>query len=242
MATTTEKPSSTANDVIFVYAYHNLPGISDGEWVEYYKPERFQRLREDLKSHIEHQLDLFPESYDYEGYFLAAEYGNPEDSITDDELPVFRSALAPEDQQTPLRDLHPTDVLQGFRAVMLKRISGDLADARTAVELFNWVMECAIEAVDSRNPRSYIRVETAKEFGPWFIDSILESIESLQQTWRHDPYEKFIGEKFEPLKPLLDMLKPIVHSGAWPYNDLSLGRLVLIVDYFKKVVEEGWRS
>jgi hypothetical protein len=75
-----------------------------------------------------------------------------------------------------------------------------------------------------------------------FIDSILESIQSLQQTWRYDPYGEFIGEKFEPLKPLVDMLKPIVHSDVWPYNDLSLGRLVLIVDYLKKVVEEDWRS
>jgi hypothetical protein len=242
MATTPEGTPSTATDVMFVCAYHNLPGISDGEWVEYYTPEGFQRLREDLKSYIEHQLDLFSESYDYADYFSGGEYGNPEDSISDDELPVFRSALAAEDQQTPLPDLHPLDVLQGLRAVMFKRMAGDLADARSAVELFNFVMECAIEAVDSRNPRSYIRVETPKEFGPWFIDRILGSIESLQQTWRHDPYEKFIGQKFEPLKPLLDMLKPIVQSAAWPYNDLSLGRLVLIVDYFKKVVEEDWRS
>jgi hypothetical protein len=76
------------------------------------------------------------------------------------------------------------------------------------------------------------------EFGPRFIDGLLGSVESLKLTWRHDSYERFIGKKFAPLKPLLDLLHTLVHNEAWPRNDLALGELLLIVYYFKRLVEE----
>ena len=242
MTTTTQNPPGTATEVLFVYAYHNLPGISDGSWVEYYAPARLEELRQALKSHIEHQLDLFSESYDYEEYFSIAEYGNPRDSISDDELSTFQSALASEDRQTPLHELHPRDVLWGFRAVILKRIAGDLTEVRWAIELFNDIMESAIEAVDNHNARSYVRLQTAREFGPWFIEYLLEAVKALQQTRRQDSYHLFIAEKFSHLKPILDILHPVIHSTAWPHSDLSLGQFLLIVDYYKKVVEDDWHS
>jgi hypothetical protein len=46
------------------------------------------------------------------------------------------------------------------------------------------------------------------------------------------------GATFEPLTPLLDKLRTMVRREGWPRNDLALGRLLLIVDYFKQVVEE----
>ena len=115
---------------------------------------------------------------------------------------------------------------------MLHRISvGDLEDIRGAAELFNGILEC------DESPRSYMSIEAAKEFGPWFIDRIIGAIEGLDQRWQHDTYERFIGEKFKPLRPLLEMLRPVVQHEGWPWTDLSLGQLLLIVDYFKKVVE-----
>jgi hypothetical protein len=234
---------NTAIDFVFASAYHNLPGISDGEWVGYYAPAEFERLGRDLKSYIEHQLDLFAENSDYAEYFSLADYGDPTDSISDVEEVTFRSALSPAEQNTTLGELDTRDVLHGFRAVILKRVaSGDLAEIRSGLELFNRIVEDAIECVDSGNPRSYIRLETAAEFGPRFIDGLLGSVESLKQTWGYDPYERFIGEKFAPLKPLLDLLHTLVHSEAWPRNDLALGELLLIVYYFKRLVEEQWQA
>jgi hypothetical protein len=56
-----------------------------------------------------------------------------------------------------------------------------------------------------------------------------------------DSYRRFLGERFAPLKPLLDTLQPIVHRDGWPRNNLGLGRVLLVVDYFKQVVGE-WNS
>src|ERR1022692_3101387 len=70
MATNAEHPPSIATELIFVNAYHNLPDISEAEWIDYYAPPEFNGLRDDLKTHIEWQLDLFSD----EDYFSAAEY------------------------------------------------------------------------------------------------------------------------------------------------------------------------
>jgi hypothetical protein len=234
MATNAEHPPSIATELIFVYAYHNLPGISEAAWIDYYAPPEFNGLCDDLKTHIEWQLDLFSESYDYSE-------DNPECSISDDEKAAFRSVQDAEDCGTAVEDLNPLDVLRGFRAVMLVRVaSGDLANIRSAVKMFNYIIACAFDAAD--NPQSYIRIETAAQFGPWFIDRLFKSIQGLQQTGRCDPYGKFIGEKFETLEPALSLLRPLVHDEEWPRNDLALGRLLLIVDCFKRVVEEEGQS
>jgi hypothetical protein len=59
---------------------------------------------------------------------------------------------------------------------------------------------------------------------------------SLKQQSGGDSYRLFVGEKFERLKPLFDMLHRIVHREGWPGNDLALGRVLLIVDYLKEIV------
>jgi hypothetical protein len=224
---------------IFVEAYYNLPGIWESEWVEYYPATNLDRLRSELKSHIEHQLDLFSES-EYEDHFSAAEYGNPEEFITADELPLFRAALPKSGQQLPLDELHPRDQLKGYRAVLLNRVAnGDWAALQSAVYRFNWLIEAAIEGVDDRDARSYIEIKTEKDFAPSFIGSLLASIDRLQEPRRrYDHYSEFIGERFQPLKPLLEILRPSVSHPAWPSSDLALGRFLLIVDYFKVVSDE----
>jgi hypothetical protein len=119
---------------------------------------------------------------------------------------------------------------------------GDLEEIRTALRLFDEVIGGAVEGVDDRNPHSSITLEYAAEFAPPFIDGLLESVENLKQTWRSDPYRKFIGEQFEPLKPLLKRLQRAISQPEWPRDDLSLGEVLLIVDHFKDVIEEGWQT
>jgi hypothetical protein len=236
-------PPSATSELIFVDAYHNLPGISDGEWVQYYLPGSLQRLRTDLRLYIQHHLDLFSESYDYEDYFSQAEYEDPEDALAVEEMTVFRSALSPEDRGAPWANLWARDLLHGYRAVMLHRIStGDLDAIRSATEMFNGIMESAIEGVVGQNPRCYVYIETAKEFGPKFVDRILGSIKRMDETWRRDPFDRFLGEEFKPLRPILETLGSFVQHEGWPHSDLSIGRLLLIVDYYVKLVEEKWRA
>lgn len=114
-------------------------------------------------------------------------------------------------------------------------------DICSAVEVFNYIIECAIGSVDSRDPRSHIRVGAAREFSLWFIDRLLGSIQILQETWRLDARERFLGERFEHLKPILDMLRSKVQSESWPRADLAQGQFLLIVDYFKMVVDD-WQN
>jgi hypothetical protein len=236
MATNAERPPNTATELLFVHAYHNLPGVSETDWIEYYAPSEFQRLRDDLKAHIELQLELFAE------YLSEAEY-DVESSIGDREEGVFRCGLSPADRDKPVDELNALDTLGGFRAVMLHHVaSGKLADMRRAAWLFDHIMEGASEGPFKRNPESYLSIQTAAQFGPWFVDRLFRSIESLKQTRRYDPYTKFIGGKFEALEPVLRMLRPLVLDEGWPHSDLALGRLLLIVDCFKEVVEEEWHS
>ncbi len=233
-----EYPGVITN-LIFVYAYHNLPGISEREWVEYYPCNALRSICEAVTAEVSEQLDLFANSADYAGYFAGAEYGNPEDSISADEIAIFRSALSKGDRNTPFEELHPLDVLDGFRSVILKRIDkATLADIRDGLQLFDFIFECALAASGRSNPGSTVSVEPAEEFGRWFVDSLIRSIET-RDTVRAG-YAGFIADKFEPLKPLLEMLRPMVRHEGWPHSDLALGRLLLIVDYFKRVVEDEW--
>ena len=134
-----------------------------------------------------------------------------------------------------------TDVLGGFRAVILERIAvGNLDAIRDAICLFNDIFECSLDPTDNQNSRSNLSLRNASEFVPWLIDSLVESVERLKQTSRLDPYEKRIGEKFEPLKPLLETLHRTVHQDGWPRNNLILVKALLIVDRFIEVVEEAW--
>ena len=225
--------------LLFVRAYHNLPAISEGDWVDYYHPQAISRLRWDLKEYVEHQLDLFSP----DASFAFGECEPAQESLRDGEVAVFQLALQPRDRGTPLDELHPLDQLRGFRAVIVNRIScGDLDAIRAALWLFDYIMESGIGADTEGNPHSSIRLELAGEFAPWLIGRLLGCVESLTETWRCDPYRKFIGAEFEPFKPLLDGLQRVVSQPGWPQNDLCLGRVLLIVDHFKWIVEERWHQ
>ena len=117
---------TTATPLIFVYAFHNLPGISDGEWVNYYKPEDEARLRADIRHYVQIQLDLFRMSAEYGEYFATAEYESPCESFDDQDLLLFRAALPRTEQNTPLEELHPSYVFGGLRAVVLHQL--EIAD------------------------------------------------------------------------------------------------------------------
>ena len=215
-----------------MYGYHKLPGISEGEWLEYYRPTALGRLRRDLKNYVNQQLNLFSTSGDYGEFFCVAEFEEWR-SLDEDEIKVFKLALPPEERNTSPEELHPADCLNGLRAVMLQRIvEGDLTEIRSALELFDSIIESAIEAVDERNPRSYITLQSAAEFAPWFIDRLLESVDpDARRPWRHDPHQTVVGETLQPLKPILDSLGHAVHQRGWPRDDLALGRFLLVVDY-----------
>lgn len=232
--------SFVPGSLIFARTYYNLPGVWESESVEYYPTTDIDRLRNDLKSHIEHQIDLFSESADYEAYFCSAHYGIPEDQIAPDELPLFRASVPESERQLPPPKMHPSDQLAGYRAVILNRVAkGDWSALLSAADCFNWLIEAAIECVDDQNPRSYIQIRTEKEFAPSFVEGLLASIDRLREPRRrYDHYSEFIGEKFQPLKPLLEILRPSVLHPAWPHSDLALGRFFLIVDYFKVVSDE----
>lgn len=243
MSPNPDPPHAGPTQILFITGYHNLPGLSEGEWIGYYAPSELDRLRNELTSYINLQLDLFSEHSEYAEYFSLAQYDHPADSISDVEQTTFRSALSPPERHSEINELDSWEILRGFRAVILKRVaSGDFAEIRSAIELFNRIIEGAIECVDSGNPRSYILIETAKEFGPRFVDGLLESIEFSKKPWRYDPYREFIGGTFAPLKPLIDILHSLVHYEAWPRNDLAVGELLLIVYHFKRVIEEEWQA
>ena len=71
-----------------------------------------------------------------------------------------------------------------------------------------------------------------------FVDRLVESVKHQKEIRTRGSYEEFIGQKFAPLKPVLNMLHVLVHSEGWPRNDLALGELLLVVSYFKQVVGE----
>jgi len=201
-----------------------------------------ERLRNELTSYIDHQLNLFSECSEYDEYFLHAEYDRPADMIDDFEEAAFRSALSPAERHADINELDSWEILRGFRVVIRNRLGrGDLAEIRSEIQLFNGIMEGALGNVEYENPCSHLQIETAEEFGPRFVDWLLKSVEDLNRAWIDDPFWKFIGEKFAPLKPLLDVLHTLVHSELWPYSDLAVGELLLIVYYFKQVMEEEWQ-
>jgi hypothetical protein len=192
-------------DILFLSVFHNLPGVLDGAEVCYYVPGDSEILRRDLASAIEHYFTLFSESFEYQDYF--AEYEIYEDSLAAAELEIFRSVLKPVDRTVPLGDLHPRDTFRGCRAVVGACVRDpDLALNRRGIELFNFVMECALPTDDKRNPQCCIQLETAKEFAPRFIDDLLDIVRSTGEIRWAFPRRYHRREALRPLQTLLETL------------------------------------
>jgi hypothetical protein len=135
MSPNPDPPPAGPTQLLFVTRYHNLPGLSEGQWIGYYAPSQMDRLRNELTNYINLQLDLFSEHSEYAEYFSLAEYDRPADSISGFEEAAFRSALSPVQRNTDINELDSSEILRGFRAVILKRAaSGDLAEIRSALD------------------------------------------------------------------------------------------------------------
>jgi hypothetical protein len=222
---------------LFLHGYHKLPGVTEGELLDYYCHGDLSRLPSDLAHYLNQQLDLFSKS-EFEDYFSLAEFVDA-DSLADLELSVFRSALLPEDRAIPIEDLPPRDVFTGLRAVIAYRIKeGGPAGLRNAVELFNSVMESALNGIEFQDPCSSVKLQTAKEFAPSFIDQLIETVDWLEHLHCSDGHREAIGRAFSPLKPLLNRLQSAVHNERWPHSDLAIGKLLLIVDHYRQVIED----
>ena len=227
----------TLTDTLFLAIFHNLPGISTGEEIDYYTACDRERLQRDLVSRTEHFLALFSESYDYEDYFSCADYAITGDSVDESELDTFRSVLDPDGREGPLTNLHPRDIFNGYRAVIGERLrSDDVAVRQTGIELFNFVMECALPGDDNRNPTCYIQVQTAKEFAPAFLASLLDTIRAQEETRLVVPRRRHLAQVLQPIQGLLAMMETVVSEEEWPQTDLALGKFLLLVDYYKRVI------
>lgn len=245
MAIDLTREAFTPTDTLFLTVSHNLPGVSEGAEILYYTPGARDRLRHDLISDSNHYFALFSSSYDYSDYFACAEYGTPEDWLADFELDTFRGALDSNERDCLPSDLHPSALLKAYFAVVDRRIrSNDLAICQEGIALFNFVMECALPTNDNRNPRCYIKLQTAKEFAPGFIDKLLEAARAQALAGEHrqilldSSLQNYLSEALQPLQPLLDMLAKIVNYHAWPQNDFALGKFLLLVDYYRALMRE----
>jgi hypothetical protein len=78
----------TLTDTLFLTIFHNLPGISTGEEIDYYTACDRERLQGDIVSSTEHYLALFSESYDYGDYFSCADYPITEDWVDESRGPT----------------------------------------------------------------------------------------------------------------------------------------------------------
>jgi hypothetical protein len=180
---TQSAPTLPVTELLFLSVYHKLPGVSDGEQIDCYTPHDHERLRMRLCEHVGFYLTLFSESFEYEDYFSSADYGVQDDFFDDGELEIFRSAIDPEDRETALPELHPRDQFYGCRAVIDKRIqSTDIREWHQGLALFNGVMESALPAADSSNPRCYITLKSIKEFAPGYLDGLLYDIRIYEET------------------------------------------------------------
>jgi hypothetical protein len=222
-----------------VTVFHHLPGVSEGEEIDYYTPGDRERLQRDLLRKTEHYFALFSNS-EYEDHFSCAEYEPPDDYLTDAELDTFRSALDLDDRDCPPSDLHPRAIFHGYCAVVDLWIrSKDLAICQKGIELFNSVMESALPTDDSSNPRCYVTLQTAKEFAPAFIGDLLDAVRTCEKTRFSLPRWRYVGEAMKPLQPLLTMLAKMVTNEAWPKSDLALGKFLLLADYYRELMR-GW--
>jgi len=165
------------------------------------------------------------------------------DGSPDCESEVGQESLAllfrrdPDERNRPLDDLHPRSTFRGYRAVVERRIrSNDLVTCQEGIELFNFVMECALPTSDNRNPRCYMTLEAPKEFAPTFIDNLLDAIRDYKDPQVSSTQQSYLGESLQPLQPLLTMLAKDVSSKAWPKNDIALGKFLLLVDYYRELM------
>lgn len=213
--------------ILFVTRAHNLPGISSGHRIDYYRPEEHARLRTDLASAAEHFFDLFAKSREFEEYFSNADYGIDEECFDDAELAAFRSAFQSSGRDC-FTDLEGRDVFNGCRKVVALQLQDiDLSVTRQGIQLFNTVMEAALPADDDRHPHCSIRLESVKEFGRPFVEHL--AAVASGSAFR---------QKSAPL-PQVEPLSQAVKHPDWPRNDLELEKLLLLVDWHRQATAKG---
>jgi hypothetical protein len=215
-------PKDQLNDqLVFVHCAYDLPGVYCAAWIDYYYTADLSRLRHDLIAHVDSQLELFSESADYGDYFCGADYGVSEGSLDDDEEAVFRSALDKENKSCQLDDLRPSEVLEGIRAIIKQRIQiGTLADIGQALALFKTTIDDGLSDVTHCDAYSWIAVQHPRQFARSFLEDLA------------------VNKAFEPLAPLLKMLRRRVDDVTWPRSDVDLGQLLLVVDYYNDLNED----
>lgn len=221
-------------ELVFVWGAHALPGVSSGEWVGYYRPPLGRQFAVELGEYLRFQMDLFADSI-YEDYFSQAPYRSLDEELTEAEWAAFRSGLGAADRDTPFESLCGRRLLRGYDAVVHHRIAtGDWEKVQEGVHLFGELLGVALDGVDWENPYSEVEVSGVKEFGPMFVERLLRNVAGCED-FRTGAFERFVGRSFEGWRPALEQLQRAVGSEGWPCDDLSLGRLLFVVDHFNDV-------
>lgn len=237
---TTNQQQQQPSEIVFLYASRRLPGITEGEEFDYYGPNESNRLRYEVTELVERSLEQFSENSHLAEYFAVADYGGPDEWLEEGEEDVFRSGLDEGRRDKELQELCQEEVFQGYHRVIGHRLAtGALAKMQAAIDLFNFLMEAALMQVDSGDPFCQIHLEMAPDFARRLLDRIDCAIQAKPaDRVRFCPTEP-VGAAFEPLVPLLSMLRRQINLSGWPRTDLQLGKFLLVADYFRWVLAES---
>ncbi len=226
-----------ATDLVFVSTYHNLPGVSDGLAIDYYSPG--ETLQQNLIPAVKHFIDLFSESGDYEDEFCNGDY-DITDSFDEGEKDIFRLATDPALMKDWRENLSSLEVFNGCCAVVNACLrQPDIATNQRGIEIFNDLME-SILLNDERGAGCEILIETSQSFGRRFITELLNEIRQPDEDQSHFRSFHLYGsnrDAIPPLGPLLEILESATRQDIWPRNDLALGKLLLVVDYYRELVK-----
>jgi hypothetical protein len=229
--------------VLFLHSYAFLPCepiAFETEHLDWYRPSEIAELQANMRFDFKTQIDELFRRVSPGSVAL----GDVLQYLQRNELILFRSATDADNTQMPLAQMHPKDQINGFWAVITKRIqSRSLSSLCRAVALFNHVLAGLLSGTTGK---AWAAIETAEEFAPTVVSAAGELFYRPEAKSYRDQVLSEGGVDIQDLREDLERLEDVMRRSGWSFSAGHRERLLslanLVRDYLVYKNEEADRG
>jgi hypothetical protein len=204
--------------------FSNMPGVYQFEHAAYFFG--FSSLHREASDFMREQLKAFYASYSE--WFNTADYTDPEEMLTKEELHGLGERLQPEDIGA---------VFDALSEVLTCRLGvKSIESLEQAEELFNYIMDNGLAQYNDDHYReasaaAQITISQPESFGVFFVDHILNQIRIYESKGLYG--RSTSGAVMAPFRSVVEGMKSVVVQKDWSKNDLVVGKLLMLIDIYQ---------
>lgn len=208
----------------FAHFVSDMPGIYDYEFIE-----DVTDLKEYHTQLVQSAKQLGDSMYEsYSEWYNVADYSHLYDDFSDDELSLT--------DKYKEKDIGDFRIIWEFIINRMEHASslinkGDcsLKNIELWVDLYNSYNETALCEI-AEGPLLYLRIGDIKTFPPYFIDYLLNNIESQ--------YCKHYYSLLKPFSKRLKEIQNLVNLDNWPKSDIHKGIFIEWIIIFEELINQ----